>query len=289
MALFVLSLLLQAADTQVGIGWLSWHPSGKQVLFSAIRTKKDWSDYKQQSWLLILHNLEDGTDTILDKDVLFADFAPDGKSLVLSKKQGEQTDLWLRDLETGEEKNLTQRPERDSGPHFNRDGSRIAFHAPTPNGLAIFTIKPDGSELTQITPNDGFKSYSPRFAPDSDRLLFYLEKGDNMDQIYLTDPAGKNPVNLTHDQNHNFFPRWLGPNAIVFARGEEGLFQMDLTTGKTEPFLKGKIAFVAYHSDSRQLAWFEKTDKGVTLWLATYPGDLAQAKSVWQENQFPLN
>ena len=58
----------------------------------------------------------------------------------------------------------------DREPDWAPDGSRIAFARATGNGYRIFTIRPNGTGITQIT--NGGLDRAPTWSPDSKRIAF---------------------------------------------------------------------------------------------------------------------
>ncbi|OLF04684.1 amidohydrolase family protein [Actinophytocola xanthii] len=55
------------------------------------------------------------------------DFAPDGRSIVFSSDRAGEADLWLHDLDTGDERRLSALPGAQVTPRFSPDGGRIAY------------------------------------------------------------------------------------------------------------------------------------------------------------------
>jgi Tol biopolymer transport system component len=89
------------------------------------------------------------------------------------------------------------------------DGSRIAFDSDRsglgPNGLPmvdIFTMKPDGSDLVQLTHDAGFNG-EPSYSPDGGRIAFESDRGALPEQegIYRmrTDGTDVQPIVLASE------------------------------------------------------------------------------------------
>jgi len=63
------------------------------------------------------------------------------------------------------------------------------------------------NKVKQITQSHPHKSYSPVWRPDSKKIVYYFEKGDGHDQVWLTDDEGSFHTNLANDiTTHNYFP-----------------------------------------------------------------------------------
>ncbi len=103
------------------------------------------------------------------------------------------------------------------------DCMSIAFVKWDQTSTDIYTICPDGSELTQLTdqPTDEFQ---PAWSPDRKRIA-YTKSGSSGNQIFITDTDGSNPVQLTHDYA-NDDPVWLPDSRQIAFRttDEQGLW-----------------------------------------------------------------
>lgn len=94
------------------------------------------------------------------------DVSPDGKSMVYTGRvtiSDDRRGLWVINLETGEKRRLL---EDGLSADWSPDGKWIAFD----KGWQIFKVRPDGSDLTQLT----FKgaNLNPDWSPDSQQLLY---------------------------------------------------------------------------------------------------------------------
>jgi len=100
----------------VGIGSPALSPDGQQVVFRALNAL----------WLLRLG----GKATRLVNDgfwVCDPAWSPDGKTLAYSTDRGGSLDIWLRDMATGAERNLTNHKDAAVSAAWSRDGRTIAF------------------------------------------------------------------------------------------------------------------------------------------------------------------
>ena len=73
----------------------------------------------------------------------------------------------------------------------------LVFHAETPHGLQVFTMRPDGRNLQQITHVEG-DAVAAEWAPDGSRIAFQVNANDEC-SIALVDPDGANLTILPHD------------------------------------------------------------------------------------------
>jgi TolB protein len=103
-------------------------------------------------------------------------------------------------------------------------GPLIAFVSNRGDGrtFQVLTMRPDGSEWTQVTFTEGNKS-DPTWSPDGKKLLYVANGGrDNYGNdlgldIWAMDADGSNHVNLTQSPEDDYDPAW-SPNGeqIVF-------------------------------------------------------------------------
>jgi len=159
----------------VGIGSPALSPDGRQVVFRALNAL----------WLLPLG----GKATRIVHDgfwVCDPAWSPDGKTLAYSTDRGGTLDIWLRDMATGAERNLTNHKDAALSAAWSRDGRTIAFldqlgslhtvDVATGKIVQVFgaiwepgkpTWSPDGKTLALAA----FKPYSARFREGLSEIL----------------------------------------------------------------------------------------------------------------------
>ncbi len=113
----------------------------------------------------------------------------DGKFLVYASDRtgGENLDIWMKRLPSGEPVRLTNHATDDNQPDISPDGRLIAFHSGRDGG-GVYVIPVSGGEAKLIAKN----GLHPRFSPDG-RLLAYWVRVSNAampnGQIYIFDFA----------------------------------------------------------------------------------------------------
>jgi len=94
---------------------------------------------------------------------------------------------------SGELNRVTNNDISDTQPTWSPDGNRIAFIREG----EIHTIKPDGSDLKQVT-DDG--AGAPAWSPDGSRIAFEsFRDGEAEDDIYTIKPDGSDLKQVTDD------------------------------------------------------------------------------------------
>ena len=103
--------------------------------------------------------------------ILSCDVSPDGAWLVLWASSPTE-DLLLVRPEGGELRQLTNDLARDRTPYWSPDGSRILFASNRSGKSEAWTIRPDGSDLTQITHLPDQPVVYPFWSPDGKQIAF---------------------------------------------------------------------------------------------------------------------
>lgn len=125
--------------------------------------------------------------------------APDGRSLAVISTLGAPSG---QPLHTGTYDNLNvidasgtitriTAGGHAADPTFAPDGTRIAFSVESNSGTSIWTIRPDGSDLTQLTPTDAYAT-APAYSADGMRIAYGAANG-----IVVMNSDGTNPVTVT--------------------------------------------------------------------------------------------
>jgi serine/threonine protein kinase/Tol biopolymer transport system component len=99
------------------------------------------------------------------------DVSPDGASIVF-RTAAPQEDLYLIRADGRDLRQLTDDPARDRAPRWSPDGRRILFSSNRSGKYEAWTIRPDGSGLTQVTRAPGESVNNPIWSPDGRRIAF---------------------------------------------------------------------------------------------------------------------
>ena len=140
----------------------------------------------------------------------------------------ENSEIWLKNLETGETILLGNGYQ----PNFSPDGKSIAYvkYSSSTNCCNIWTMTIDGENQAQITDaKKGFAMY-PRWSPDGQQIVFQSTKKDKRDaDIYIVNVDGNNLTQVTVNKSHDGTPYWTTDGYIYFVsdRGDKkGRYQI---------------------------------------------------------------
>lgn len=73
----------------------------------------------------------------------------------------------------------------------------IAFGADDGSGFEVYTIRPNGTHLRQLTDEDNANAFRPDWSPDGRRIAFQLERPDESSDIMIMNSDGNNRRDLT--------------------------------------------------------------------------------------------
>ena len=129
-------------------------------------------------------------------------FSPDGLQMVFqSSRGGGRSVLWLHEMATGAERQLTYPPagREDRTPDWAPDGKRVVFLSNRDGPFQLWVGDVDGGATSRLSdqaiPMDGDWWVNARVAPrwSSDgKAIAYLAPGDQGSTLWLMDPDGRN-------------------------------------------------------------------------------------------------
>jgi Tol biopolymer transport system component len=207
----------------------SWSPDGKQIAvgvgeFSTFRdsgtgSKKPVDPVNGGAQVAILSADGSGFHLITSgpNNNAFPSFAPDGKHLVYRTQGPDGEGLRMMNLEDHSEKVLTEG--YDNFPVWSPHGDQIAFMRRIDGFFQLLTIRPDGTDLKQLTHSRGNEAHMA-WSPDGERMLFTSSRMGFKDEVLLTNnpqPYGEIFVmrydgtqveQLTDDQWEEGTPAW---------------------------------------------------------------------------------
>ena len=197
-------------DQKVFDSWISSRKKGKEFI---VTTEVDFV----RSFVIINRFGKEIKKVFGTNDYQINDpcFSPDGNWIVFRSHQTGIDELWIMDENGDHQRQLTQYPRDDTSnshfyhagpPNWIPQGNFISFISHQNNNYSIFSIDPDGSNLTQVTDdqfNEGWHHWSPQGA----WLVFDGAnlKNENFD-IYLMKRDGSAQKRLTNSPKYEQAP-----------------------------------------------------------------------------------
>jgi TolB protein len=217
----------------------AWSPDGSRIAFTSSRSMPQGYQGEQRiySELYVMDADGSNVERITD-NVGLVDFqpawSPDGQRIVVARGSGmspppnrltQPTDLWIIDLASGAERQLTSSPSTWEGfAHWSPDGKRIAFEGDLaqPGNDDVYTINVSGSGLRRLTTQPGFDG-DVRYSPDGKSLVFDSDRTGNLD-LFLMRTNGTNLCQLTEDPANDSLASF-SPNgrSIAFTSDRDGV------------------------------------------------------------------
>lgn len=156
------------------------------------------------------------------------EFAPDGKSLLYISADVGDWQTYRAALDgSGATTLLSGIPQGARDPKYSPDGSRILFSQDVnrDGNYVIFSVSPDGSGLTQLTPN-GESNEMADWSPDGKRIVYSAYHDDGRD-LFLMNADGTGVSRLTSDPASEFDPAWSPDGGrIAFVSDKDGAYEI---------------------------------------------------------------
>jgi Tol biopolymer transport system component len=204
-------------------------PDGKRVVFASQRASGDSAqlhlmDTDGSNVRRLTYSGEAVADRVLDD---YAEWSPDGKQIAFQRtmipEEGKaDADIWLFDLDTGEERPLTETPGVwDSTPTFTADGDAVIFESNRSGGFELYRLSLEGGEPVRLTEREGNESEAKQ-SPDGEQVAFVSDQDGDFD-VYLMDADGGNIRPLTNAEGNDRCPQFSPDGKrIAFSSERDG-------------------------------------------------------------------
>lgn len=189
----------------------SWSPDGTRIVFASHRTDPDPNDGVEIMDVFTMR--ADGSDLRQITDSVgysgSPSWSPDGRWIVYAADRGDfarsEGIYLIRSDGSGKPRRVTSATVGSDGqelPRFSPDGRLIVFDEGRGGQLALFTVRPDGTRLRQLTPWE-LNASDADWSPDGRRLVFGARPptGGGLQEVMIADADGSHVRNLSNDQS----------------------------------------------------------------------------------------
>ena len=101
----------------------------------------------------------------------YPSLSPDGTRIAFRKMIGINSEVFLADIDGGNQRNLTDHPAFEGWAAWSPDGTRIAFGANRNSNYQIFVMDADGGNVKLVANTEG-RATAPRWSPDGQTIYF---------------------------------------------------------------------------------------------------------------------
>lgn len=144
--------------------------------------------------------------------------SPDGSKIAFGRTTGQNTDIYVMNVNGTGLKRLTTAPENDHAPQWSPDGTKIAFRSDRDGNGEIYVMNADGSNQTRLT-NNPAREHGPDWSPDGTRIIFSSDRSGN-DDIYVMNADGSDVKQLTTNPADDFGASWSPDGERVVFRSD---------------------------------------------------------------------
>ena len=133
----------------------------------------------------------------------------DGKRVALASADGRSRDydIFVMDIQSREQRQVTFSGSRDLYPSWAPDGSRIVFASDAGGIFNLYTVDENGENRTRLTNSSG-DDIQPDWSPDGSKIAFASNQASAVHQIYWMDVKTGHQRKLTQIDLGTDYPRW---------------------------------------------------------------------------------
>ena len=170
---------------------------------------------------------------IMDQDGFNNKALTDGRALVLTPRFSPSSQeitylsyargvpqVFMFNIETGQQEALGQFPGMTFAPRFSPDGNKVIFALSNGPNSQIFTQDLRTRKVTQITTSNAIDS-GPSYSPDGNQITFESDRG-GAQQVYVMNADGSNQHRISFGTGRYATPVWSPRGDLIAFTKQEG-------------------------------------------------------------------
>ena len=191
--------------------WPNWRADGRKIAFMSNRVTAANPEGDYELFVMGADGSHPVQLTFNGLDDERPAWSPDGSRIAFSRDfdpiLGQvDRDLFTMNADGSDQRNLTNSPiVTDQEANWSANGRAIVFVSDRDDDMEVFTMRPNGSNVRQLTFNDA-EEFSPNWSPDS-RMVTFTSDQDGAFSIFTIRADGTRQRNLT-DNAGDGWPVW---------------------------------------------------------------------------------
>jgi TolB protein len=157
-------------------------------------------------------------------------FSPNGKQIVFEDATHTRHTLWKINSDGSGKRKIVDATAfgfSDREPNWSPLGDRIVFQRHSPNGIVvnIYTVRPDGTGLVQVTSNTDGEATDASWSPNGKWIVYSGDSNGNLTQsnLFITTPDHAATVRVTHNASrYDGAPSWSPDGKSIVYESSNG-------------------------------------------------------------------
>ncbi len=195
-------------------------------------------------------------------------WSPDGETVAFNSDRAGDMNIWLHDMESGTDRQLTRGAGGDYQANWSPDGGRVAFFSSRAGNADIWVVDVvEGATPKQLTDDPGL-DINPFFAPDGRHIAFQSDRGGRS-ELWTMTADGSDEHRVADVEASGHFMRWFDDGRrIIFASGDGAdriIYAVDVESGALQTM--PRISSGAHMSFSPDHSHILETAGHRVLWV----------------------
>ena len=170
------------------------------------------------------------------------DYSPDGRQIALGSHEAGHQEIWVRDADGRNPRQLTFLEGSSSAPRWSPDGEWLAFDVRKGEASGIYVVQGTGGPTRQLT-QGGSTDAVPRWSRDGHSIYFTSLRSSQV-QIWRVARDGGEPVQLTRNRGQGGSESEDGTEYYYNKGQVSGIWRMALSGGTEELILDREVDYM---------------------------------------------